>query len=98
MLRLAIFIGMTAFAAAPLPAFAASCALSPARDAVTVKTDNASDCSTTCKVDCEFTSPDGPVTISCTQQIPKNSRGWYVCLQPTGGKALEFARASEICK
>ena len=85
-------------AAAPLPAFAYSCVLSPAKDAVIVKTDNASDREITCKVDCQFTSPEGPVTISCTQQIPANKKGWYVCLRPTGGKALEFVSGSENCK
>ena len=98
MFRLAIFAGMAGFAAAPLPAFAYSCALSPAKDAVIVKTDNASDREMTCKVDCRFTSPQGPVTISCTQQIPANSKGWYVCLRPTGGKALELVGGSESCQ
>lgn len=98
MFRLAIFACMVGFAAAPLPALAYSCALSPAKDAVIVKTDNTSDRQMTCKVDCQFTSPEGPVTISCTQQIPANSKGWYVCLRPTGGKALEFAGGSESCK
>jgi hypothetical protein len=82
----------------PEPASAFTCALSPARDAVIVKTDNAFDHELTCKVDCRFTSPQGPATISCTQAIPANSKGWYVCLRPSGGKALEFAGGSESCK
>jgi hypothetical protein len=84
--------------AAPLPALAYSCALSPARDAVMVKTDNPSGHPVTCKVDCVFTTPDGPATISCSQQIPAGARGWYVCLRPTGGKAFEFASGSESCR
>jgi hypothetical protein len=98
MFRLALFAGMAGFAAAPLPAFAYSCTLSPAKDAVIVKADNTSDRAVTCKVDCQFSSPEGPVEISCTQQIPANKTGWYVCLRPTGGKALEFASGSESCK
>jgi len=88
-----VTVGLT-----PLPAFAYSCALSPARDAVIVKTDNASDRGVTCKVDCTFKAADGPVTFSCTQQIPPGAKGWYVCLRPTGGKALEFVGGSENCR
>jgi hypothetical protein len=98
MRRLTILACIAGFAAAPLPAFAYSCVLSPAKDAVIVKTDNPSDRETTCKVDCLFTSPEGPVTVSCAQRIPANKEGWYVCLRPTGGKALEFVRASESCQ
>ena len=98
MWRLAIFACIARFTAAPLPAFAYSCVLSPAKDAVIVKTDNASDREMTCKVDCLFTSPEGPVTISCAQRIPANRKGWYVCLRLTGGKALEFASGSESCQ
>jgi hypothetical protein len=83
--------------ALPLPALAYTCTMSSAGDAVIVKTDNASDRAVTCKVDCRFTSPQGPATISCTQQIPANSKGSYVCLRPTGGKALQFAGGSESC-
>ena len=84
-------------ALAPLPAFAYSCAVSPAKDAVIVKTDNTSDRGVTCKVDCTFRAPDGPVTFTCSQQIPPGAKGWYVCLRPTGGKALEFVSGSESC-
>ncbi len=94
----ATFACMVGLVAAPLPALAYSCALSPAKDAVIVKTDNASDRAVSCKVDCQFTSPQGPVTISCTQSIPANSKGWYVCLRPTGGKVLEITGGSESCK
>ena len=86
------------FAALTQPVSAFTCALSPAKDAVIVRTDNAFDHALTCKVDCQFTSPQGPATISCTQAIPANSKGWYVCLRPSGGKALEFAGGSESCK
>jgi hypothetical protein len=90
-----LWIGL---AAAPRPALAYSCSLSPARDAVIVKTDNPSAHPVTCKVDCVFTTPDGPATISCSQQIPAGTKGWYVCLRPTGGKAFAFASGSENCK
>jgi hypothetical protein len=82
----------------PLPVRAHTCALSPAKDSIIVKTDNASDHAVTCKVDCQFKSSDGPVTLSCAQQIPAGAKGWYVCVRPTGGKALEFVEGSESCK
>jgi hypothetical protein len=75
MCRIAILVCIAGYSAAPLPAFAYSCALSPAKDAVIVKTNNASDREISCKVDCRFTAPDGPVTISCTQTIPANRKG-----------------------
>ena len=83
---------------APLPASAYSCAMSPAKDAVIVKTDHTSDRAVTCKVNCAFKAAEGPVTISCAQQIPAGAKNWYVCLRPTGGKALEFVSGSESCK
>jgi hypothetical protein len=86
-----------ALALTPLPAAAYSCAVSPARDSVIIKTDNNSGRSRTCKVDCTFKATDGPVTFSCSQQIPPAVKGWYVCLRPTGGKALEFVSGSESC-
>ena len=85
-------------AAVPLPAHAYSCALSPAKDAVIIKTDNASDHVLTCRVECTFKSPDGPVTISCSRRIPPQTKDWYICLGSTGGKALEFSEGSESCK
>ena len=81
----------------PLPVQAYSCKVSPAKDSIIVKTDNASDRAVICKVDCTFNAPDGPVTISCSRQIPPGQKDWYVCLRPTGGKALEFAKGSESC-
>ena len=96
-----ILIGLLSIVAAmpaASPALAYSCAMSPAKDSVIVKTDNASDRAVTCKVDCTFKAADGPVTISCSQQIPAGAKGWYVCLRPTGGKALEFVSGSESCK
>jgi hypothetical protein len=82
----------------PLPARGYTCAISPARDSVIIKTDNASNHSVTCKVDCTFKAADGPVTISCSQQIPAGTKSWYVCVRPTGSKALEFSEGSESCK
>ena len=89
---------LAALLAAPLPAHAYTCTISPAKDSVIVKTDNASDHPVTCKVDCTFKGSDGPVTFSCSQQIPAGAKGWYVCLRPTGGKALEFSEGKENCK
>ena len=86
-----------ALAALPLPAFAYSCAISPAKDAVIVKTDNGRDRAVTCKIDCVFNGQDGSVTISCSQQIPAGAKSWYVCLRPTGGKALEYVSGTESC-
>ena len=54
-------------ATAPRPAAAYSCGLSPARDAIIIKTDNGSDHPKICRVECPFTSPDGPVTVSCVR-------------------------------
>jgi hypothetical protein len=82
----------------PMPARAYSCAISPARDSIIVKTDNPSNRAVTCKVDCKFKAADGPVSLSCSQQIPAGAKGWYVCVRPTGGKALEFVEGSESCK
>jgi hypothetical protein len=93
-----VSIVVAALAALPLPAFAFSCAMSPARDAVIVKTDNSRDRAVTCKVDCIFTGQDGPVTISCAQQIPAGAKGWYVCLRPTGGKLVEYVSGRESCE
>jgi hypothetical protein len=84
--------------AAPLPAQAYSCAVSPAKDAVIVKTDNASTRPVTCKVECRFTTPTGTATVSCSQQIPAGAKGWYVCLRPIDGKAAQFAGGSESCR
>ena len=92
------FLLVALLVAVPLPAQAYSCALSPAKDSIIVKTDNASNHSVTCKVECTFKASDGPVTISCSQQIPAGAKGWYVCVRPTGGKALEFADGNENCK
>jgi hypothetical protein len=85
-------------AAAPLQASAYSCGLSAARDAVIVKADNASDRAMRCRVECTFNSPDGPVTIACVRQVPPETKDWYVCLRPTGGKILEFSDGAESCK
>jgi hypothetical protein len=93
-----LFSAALAAALLPAPASAFTCALSPAKDAVIVKTDNYFDHALTCKIDCRFTSAQGPATISCTQAIPANARGWYVCLRPSRGKALEFAGGSKSCR
>src|SRR4051812_19740568 len=85
-------------ALAPLPAFAYSCALTPAKDAVIIKTGNARDRAVTCKVNCTFKAAGGPVTFSCAQQIPPGAKSWYVCLRPPGGKAMEFVSGSESCQ
>ena len=85
-------------AAAPLPAGAYSCGLSLARDAIIIKTDNAADHAMTCRVECTFNSPEGAVTIACVRRVPPHTRDWYICLRPTGGKALEFSDGAESCK
>lgn len=78
--------------AVPLPAWAYSCAVSPAKESVIVKTDNESARPVTCKVECRFTTPAGTVTVSCSQQIPPAAKGWHVCLRPIDGKAAQFCR------
>ncbi|UZE51670.1 hypothetical protein [Rhodopseudomonas sp. P2A-2r] len=91
---MAILAGTTA---AP-PAGAYSCAVSPAKDSVIVKTDNESTRPVTCKVECRFTTPAGTETVSCSQQIPPGAKGWYVCLRPIEGQAAQFAGGSESCR
>jgi multisubunit Na+/H+ antiporter MnhE subunit len=88
---------LLAAAAAP-PAWAYSCAVSPARDAVIVKTDNESAQPVICKVECRFTTPAGTATVACSQQIPPGAKGWYVCLRPIDGKSAQFAGGSESCR
>ena len=92
------FLLAALFVTSPLPVWAYTCSISPAKDSVIVKTDNASSRALTCKVDCTFKGADGPITISCSQQIPAGAKGLYVCVRPTGGKALEFAEGSESRK
>jgi hypothetical protein len=87
-----------ALAAMPRSVWAYSCAMSPARDAVIIKTDNSRDREATCKVECVFAGQDGPVTISCAQKIPAGAKNWYVCLRPTGGKLVEFVSGRESCE
>jgi hypothetical protein len=91
-------IALMLAAATPLPAAAYSCGLSPAKDAIIIKTDNTTGHALTCRVECTFTSPDGPVTIACARTVPPETRDWYVCLRATGGKALEFSDGAESCK
>jgi hypothetical protein len=97
MIRLLYLILLLTIAAS-LPAAAYTCALSPAKDAVIIKTDNATDHPVTCKVDCTFRTEAAPVNVSCAQQVPAGAKGWYVCLRPTGGKVLEFVEGHESCK
>lgn len=85
-------------AAAEAPAWAYSCAVSPAKDSVIVKTDNESARPVTCKVECRFTTPAGAVTVACSQQIPPGAKGWHVCLRPIDGNAAQFAGGSESCR
>jgi hypothetical protein len=86
-----------ALLATPPPAQAYSCAVSPAKDSIIIKTDNPSNNPVTCRVDCTFKAADGPVKLSCAQQIPAGAKGWYVCVRPTD-KALEFVEGQESCK
>jgi hypothetical protein len=92
--RLLLF---AALLATPLPAQAYTCAVSPAKDSIIIKTDNPSDHPVTCRVDCTFKAADGPVKLSCAQEIPGGAKGWYVCVRPTD-KALEFVEGKESCK
>jgi hypothetical protein len=73
-------------------------ALSQAKGAVIIKTDNGTAQPLTCKVDRTFKAPERLFTVSCTQKIPASAKSWYVCVRPTGGKALEFAEGNESCK
>ena len=95
-LRISLLLALSA--ALPLPARAYTCAISPAKDSIIIKTDNASDHAVTCRVDCTFKAADGPVMLACAQEIPAGAKGRYVCVRPTGGKALEFVDGKESCK
>jgi len=93
-----ILLAVLLLAVAPIPAGAYSCVLSPARDAIIIKTDNGSDHPKICRVECTFASPEGPVTVACVREVPPDTRDWYICLRPTGGRVLEFSDGTESCK
>ena len=92
----AFALGTVCLSAPPAAAF--TCTISPAGDAVIVKTDNPYAQPTSCTVTCRLKGPGGTATVNCTQQIPGGAKNWYVCLRPTGGKAYTFESGSENCK
>jgi hypothetical protein len=76
-----------------------TCRVSPAGDAVTIKTGNNTASAVSCTVTCRFMTPQGlPFDVTCTQTIPANTPDWYVCVRPTGGKAVgAFEDGEEKC-
>ena len=83
----------------PDAARAYTCRLSPAGDAIMVKTGNSSGNSVSCTVRCRFTTPQGPpFDVTCTQTIPANTQDWFVCIRPTAGKSVgAFEGGEEKC-
>ena len=64
-----------------------------------VKTGNPDAQPKSCTVTCNFAVPGGVEPITCTQMIPGGAKDWYVCIRPTGGKALgAFESGSEKCE
>jgi hypothetical protein len=76
-------IAAAMLSALPLPASAYTCTMSPAGDAVIVKTDNASDRAVTCKVDCRFTSPQGRRRSRAHNKFRRTAKaGTSACARP----------------
>jgi hypothetical protein len=82
-------------AAAPYPASAYTCRLSPSGDSIIVKTGNTGIADLSCTVTCRFTTPQGPLAVTCTQTIPAGTPDWYVCVRPTGGKSVGALEGGE---
>src|SRR5262249_17538961 len=94
-MTLRILLGCLLSVAVPTLAAAYTCRLSPAGDAIMVKTGNASAADLSCTVTCRFTTPQGPFVVNCTQTIPAGQADWYVCLRPTGGKSIGALEGGE---
>jgi len=82
-LSLAVLLSATAS-----PAAAYTCAVTPAKDAVVVKTSNPDAQAKSCTVTCNFAVPGGVERITCTQTVPGGAKDWFLCIRPTGGKAF----------
>ena len=72
--------------AAASPAAAFTCALSPDKTSVIVKTSNPNSQPASRTVTCRFAVPEGTASITCTQIIPAGAKDWYVCIRPAAGK------------
>lgn len=92
---LAFFILLSAGASR---AAAFTCTLSPDKSAVIVKVSNPYAQQTACTVTCNFVTPDGIASVSCTQTVPGGAKGWYVCIRPAAGRAYgNLDSGSESC-
>ena len=94
-----MFAGALGLLLLPGMAAAYTCRVSPAGDAIMIKTGNNSAGDVSCTVRCRFTTPAGPpFDVTCTQTIPANTTDWFVCIRPTGGKSVgAFEGGEEKC-
>ena len=60
--------------AAASPAAAFTCALSPDKMSVIVKTSNRNPQPASCTVTCRFAVPEGTASVTCTQTIPAGAK------------------------
>lgn len=63
------------------------CTLSPDKSTVIVKVSNPYAQKAACTVTCNFITPDGIKSITCTQAVPGGAKNWYVCIRPAAGKS-----------
>ena len=79
-------------------AAAFTCALSPDKSAVIVKVTNPYAQQSACTVTCNFTTPRGIESLTCTQTVPGGAKDWYVCIRPAAGKSYgDLDSGSETC-
>jgi hypothetical protein len=74
------------------------CTLSPDKSTVIVKVSNPYAQQTACTVTCNFITPDGIKSVTCTQTVPGGAKDWYVCIHPAAGKSYSnLDSGSENC-
>jgi hypothetical protein len=75
-----------------------TCTLSPDKSTVIVKVSNPYAQQTACTVTCNFITPDGIKSVTCTQTVPGNAKDWYLCIRPAVGKSYDnLDSGSESC-
>lgn len=73
------------------------CTLSPDKSTVIVKVSNPYAHQTACTVTCNFITPDGIKSVTCTQTVPGGAKDWYVCIRPGGKSYGNLDSGSENC-
>jgi hypothetical protein len=98
-MKTTLLLGALCMLLSPGVAGAYTCRVSPAGDAIMIKTGNNTASATSCTVTCRFKTPQGPpFDVTCIQTIPPNTPDWFVCIRPTGGKAVgAFEGGEEKC-